>query len=164
MHTAAMEYVKRWATDEPIRVLDIGSRDVNGTPRHLFPNADYVGIDKVPGPGVDIVDDATFPLQEWGTYHLVLCLEVLEHSHQWPAIVASALSHVIPDGRVVITCAGPGRKPHSAVDGGPTLYPGEQYGNINPHRLYVAMDRVGWFVEECYQAGEDVQATAVRYE
>jgi SAM-dependent methyltransferase len=41
----------------PLRILDLGSQDVNGSYRSLFtePNWDYVGLDMDPGKNVDIV-------------------------------------------------------------------------------------------------------------
>jgi SAM-dependent methyltransferase len=36
-------------------VVDIGSMDVNGTYRDLFPGCRYIGVDMEPGPGVDVV-------------------------------------------------------------------------------------------------------------
>ena len=37
------------------RVLEVGSRDINGSVRDEFTNADYIGIDVEAGPGVDQV-------------------------------------------------------------------------------------------------------------
>src|SRR5512139_25316 len=43
--------------EHSIRVLDVGSYDVNGSYRELFEgrNCDYIGLDMEPGPNVDIV-------------------------------------------------------------------------------------------------------------
>lgn len=162
MHPAVLSYVGRWATDAPIDILDIGGRYVNGTPRHLFPNARYLSIDRRPGRGVDSVVDATIwrPFGTW--WDLVLCLEVFEHTDQWPALVHTATIACIGGGRLIVTCAGPGRKPHSAIDGGPVLYPGEWYQNIAPEILFATLQSNGWEVQECRQVGDDVQATAVK--
>lgn len=41
---------------QPCRVLDIGAQDVNGSLRQLAPSGcEYLGLDFVPGPGVDVV-------------------------------------------------------------------------------------------------------------
>ena len=37
-----------------VDVLEMGSRDWNGTPRHLFPGARYTGVDALHGDGVDL--------------------------------------------------------------------------------------------------------------
>jgi len=43
--------------DEPLKILDVGSMNVNGTYRNLFnvPNWTYVGADRTAGDNVDIV-------------------------------------------------------------------------------------------------------------
>ena len=46
-------------TGDPRAGLDIGGRDVNGTARDWFANTYWRGLDIRPGPGVDIVADAT---------------------------------------------------------------------------------------------------------
>ncbi len=38
-----------------MRVLELGSLDINGSPRPWFHNCDYVGVDQKNGPSVDVV-------------------------------------------------------------------------------------------------------------
>lgn len=135
MHTEAFEFVEQFRTDKPIHVIEIGSRNINGSVRPLFPNATWVGLDLHPGPDVDLVLDAREynPLKK---ADLVICCEVLEHTPHWRAIVDAGRSWLKPDGKMVVTCAGPGREPHSAIDGGP-LQPDEYYANIRPDMLDV---------------------------
>ena len=61
-------------------VADIGSMNVNGTYRDLFPEYRYIGIDMEPGPGVDIVVNKPYryPLPS-GSVDLVICGQVFEH-------------------------------------------------------------------------------------
>jgi hypothetical protein len=47
------------ALDAPWRVLDLGGRNINGQIRDLLPAAKWTGLDITPGPGVDLVHDAT---------------------------------------------------------------------------------------------------------
>lgn len=144
MHAEAKAWVAQYATAAPCAVLDIGGRDINGTTRDLFPNADpYVVLDIAAGPNVDIVADAATwtPDRE---YDIVLSTEVFEHTETWPAICATALAALSPGGLFVATMAGPGRPTHSAVDGGWTLHPGEHYANIHPDDLRQALGGQGW--------------------
>lgn len=115
-------------------VYEIGSRNINGTVRGLFRNAAvYIGVDVVGGPDVDLVADAA-------TYRpplppaTVVCCEVLEHTEKAEAIVTQAASVLAPGGLLIITCAGEGRAPHSAYDGGP-LREGEYYRNLLPWEI-----------------------------
>lgn len=163
MHPEAFAWVSRWATDEPITVLDIGGRDINGTSRDLFPAADYTALDIMAGPAVDIVADAATwtPDRE---YDLVICTEVFEHTPHWPAICATAHKACRTGGRFVATMAGPGRPPHSAVDGAHRLYPGEHYANVRPDDLRQVLEACGWraVVIDYLPGPADVRASAIR--
>lgn len=136
MHSEAMAFVARIARDlptVPLRVVEIGSKDVNGSVRHLFPNCEYTGVDIAPGPGVDVVaDGATWQPAE--PADVVLCLETLEHAPRAHEVVANLIRMTRPGGLLIVTAAGPGRKEHSAVDGGP-LREGEHYRNISAREL-----------------------------
>lgn len=153
MHSAAREWVAAHAL--PGDVLEIGSRNINGTVRDLFPG-DYTGLDISEGPGVDVVADVT----EWTTrkrFDVVVCCEVLEHTDA--PIIDAAHRLLRKGGTLILTAAGPGREPHSAVDGGP-LRPGEWYANIDPDELRVALS--GWSEVTVDVAGDDVRAVAVK--
>jgi len=94
-------------------VLEIGSFDVNGSPRtHIIPLGPkkYVGIDTAPGKGVDLVLDGAKAHEHFGenSFDIVLCCEVLEHAADWKAIVSSAKRVLRPDGVMVFTTRAPG--------------------------------------------------------
>lgn len=166
MHPEAHAYVARFATTDPISVVEFGSRNVNYTVRPLFPNADWWGIDAQPGPAVDEVADAATWRPCW-TVDLVVCCEVFEHTPDWAAIVANSFEVVRSGGRVVFTCAGPGRPEHGVNVDDP-LNPGH-YSNVDPDELREAMvaagfDRIetGTVPNRSCGGGVDTQATAVR--
>jgi len=140
MHEAAKTWVRRFvlAHGPGTRVLEIGSREINGEVRSLFRKAEsYTGIDLAPGAGVDLVaDGATFVLE--APPDRIVCCEVLEHAPNAAAILANAWRQLAPHGWLVVTCAAPNRAPHSAVDGGP-LRPGEFYRNLTPRDVHDAL-------------------------
>lgn len=162
MHAEALEFVARYATADPVAVLDLGGRDINGTPRHLFPNATvYRVLDAADGPNVDVVADAA----SWepdGAYDMVVSTEVFEHTAAWPAICGTALAALRPGGLFVATMAGPGRPAHSAVDGGWSLHPGEHYANVEPDELRRTLYEQGWVDVEVEQRSSpaDVRCAA----
>jgi hypothetical protein len=161
MHDAAFQWVARHATLAPGAVLDLGGRDVNGSPRPLFANANpYVVLDILPGPNVDIVADAVAwsPDRE---YDVVLALEVFEHTAYWGRICKTVFAALRPGGMAIFTMAGPGRPPHSALDGGP-LREGEFYANVYPGDLEIVLRECGFTdVVVDYQPGPaDTRAVA----
>jgi SAM-dependent methyltransferase len=163
-----MEWIAKHATDAPVSVLDIGGRDVNGSPRLLFPAATrYTVLDALPGEqvtDVDIIADAATWHPSGQEWDVVVCAEVLEHAAQWRAIIRTAYQACKPGGRLIVTTAAPGRPPHSAVDGMLPLQPGEHYANIRPAELERALIAAGWaeVVVDVREFPADVRATAVK--
>lgn len=88
MHPECFEFVKEVKDRFPryfedMRVLEIGSRDINGSVRSLFSRCDYVGLDFAAGPGVDIVSLAheydPGGLDPGGLFDVCLSVNTLEH-------------------------------------------------------------------------------------
>lgn len=143
MHPEALGWFEQFADTGSLVALDIGGRDVNGTPRPLFPNTAWTVLDIAPGPGVNVVADAA----HWDpdkAYDLVIASEVFEHAKDWRGIVETVYEALKTGGRFITTMAGPGRPVHSGVDGGPDLYPGEYYGNVDPAELMDALKAAGF--------------------
>lgn len=159
MHQAVWDYIRQFATQDPVKILDIGGRDLNGTHKALFPNASkYVVLDLRPGPNVDIVADAT-TWEPDDEYDIVTCAEVYEHAPNWPMIVATAYRALRPGGFYVATCAGPGRPEHSGVEATPLL-PGEYYGNVSMDDMAQVMRQCGFRDGEVRINGLDLQSHA----
>ena len=164
MHDQALQWIAKYATSEPVKVLDLGGRDINGSPEHLFPAAAcYTVLDIRPDEGVDIAADAaTWQPTDW--WDVVICAETFEHTAAWRAIIRTAYAACAPGGRFIVTTAAPGRAPHSAVDGEFRLLPGEHYANIRPAELQRALIEAGWadVVVDVQDRPADVRAAAVK--
>lgn len=92
----------------------------------------------------------------------MVCCEVLEHSERWRDILHNVAAW--QDSLVlVITCAGPGRKPHSAIDGGP-LRDGEYYANISAEELRAELIKAGFRTVYVDQHLTDTRAIAIKQE
>ena len=79
--------------EEPLRLLDVGSLDVNGTCREVIPPAwEYVGCDLVPGPNVDFtVATETWIQADPDVYDVVISGQCLEHARRpWELVKAMA--------------------------------------------------------------------------
>jgi SAM-dependent methyltransferase len=164
MHDQALQWIAAHATDEPVSVLDLGGRDINGNPRHLFPNAiSYTVLDLRPGVGVVIVADAALwePINQWD---VIVAAEVFEHTASWPAICRTAYKACKPGGRFIVTTAGPGRPPHSGIDGEFRLHPGEHYANVPAFELERVLVESGWryVVVDSQPSPADTRAVATR--
>lgn len=158
MHPAAFSWVAQHATSEPVRMLDIGGRDINGSVRTLFPNADYTSIDLYDGEGVDLVADVT-TYRPRKKYDLIVCCEVLEHTPDPAGILDVAHRLLRGAGKLILTAASEGREPHSAMDGA-QLQVGEHYANITRPNLERMLK--GWSDVTIDVTGTDIRATAVK--
>lgn len=159
MHDAVRHFIRDHATDKAVTVLECGARDVNGSVRDLFPNATWVGVDPIEGPGIDHVCDFADYLHPYEVDY-VISTEVLEHTQRWVDICAAAAKNLKLGGLFLVTCAGPGRGPHSAIDEQPKRE-WEWYRNIEPTELEEVLADLfaSWKVR---QVGLDVQAWAIR--
>lgn len=152
MHAEAYNFLRQHVRGNARTVLELGSLDINGSPRYLFPvNVTYVGLDLQSGRGVDLVADAASPLLvdqladvlDWRRsgdglvpgFDVVICAEVLEHAVDPGSIVGNAWRALHRGGQVVVTCATEPRAPHSAVNGA-GLQPGEHYRNVEEAELF----------------------------
>jgi hypothetical protein len=168
MHEQAMAWIAKHATDDEVSVLDLGGRDINGSPRHLWPNATrYTVLDIRPGDrpeDVDIIADAADWDPDGRRWDVVLAAEIFEHTARWLAICHTAFKACRPGGRFIVTTAGPGRPPHSAVDGLFRLLPGEHYANVPAPELERVLTGVGWraVVVDSQPSPADTRAVATR--
>lgn len=113
-HLAQRTFVGRACSVDPRRctgkrILELGSRNINGTIRQFFPEpSTYIGVDLMAGRDVDYVCAAgDYTSSE--KFDCVVCCEMLhEDKDAWRSFVV--LRHMVkPGGLVIITCAGPAR-------------------------------------------------------
>jgi O-antigen biosynthesis protein len=99
----------------PKRVLEVGSRDVNGTARGVFARegVEYVGVDLQAGIGVDVVGDACKIMDWWllspfgfSLFDLAICAETLEHCADPLGIVKRMRLLLNPGGFLILTSPG----------------------------------------------------------
>lgn len=96
------------------KVLDVGSRDINGSVREFFsevpmtPPGEFVGIDFIDGPGVDVVMNAHDLLGHFkpNSFDLVTCCETLEHDDNFWVTVENMRQLVRPGGWLFISTPG----------------------------------------------------------
>ena len=130
---------------DTVRVLDIGSLDVNGTNRYLFKNSYYVGVDVVRGPGVDIVCPAHEVSGE--KYDVVLSTNSLEHDMFWFLTLPNMMRMTESGGLMFFSC-GYSQRQHGTIiakprDSGTTRLTGDwknYYRNLKLLDIYSVMN------------------------
>lgn len=92
-------------------ILEVGSRDVNGSPRSVFTKAqNYFGIDKEAGKGVDKVED--YLESELANADLCICCETIEHEPKFWRIIEHLYQDCKPGGHIIISSPANGFPEH----------------------------------------------------
>jgi len=83
----------------PVDVVDVGSLDVNGTYKDLFPDCQYTGVDVTSGPNVDLLMPNEFEIPLYNsTAGLVVCGSCLEHCRNPHRLVEEIFRVLRPGG------------------------------------------------------------------
>jgi len=119
-----------------VKVIDLGSLDVNGSLKELFSDSEYIGIDIVSGKNVDIVckaDEAPFPDAIFDT---VISAEMLEHDEFWKESLLKMYNLAKPNALIAISCAGEGRPEHG------TTRTGAEWGTSSDYYMNITPDNI----------------------
>ena len=102
------KFVNAYAPFTQMKIADVGSQDVNGTYRSLFPDSQYTGFDICSGPGVDVViesnDEWNLTDEQKNSYDVVISGQVLEHV-QRPWIWIRNVAQLCKPGGIIWICA-----------------------------------------------------------
>ena len=106
MHPNCMSIVTAFARDRFVnsvgkKILEVGSTNINGGIRHLFPESEYIGVDVVAYNGVDTVleDPYKYPFED-NTFDLVISTNTLEHcTRPWETV--KEMARVTKQGGIV---------------------------------------------------------------
>lgn len=141
MHYEVIQFIKRVRKEYPHKfrlrkVLEVGSKNINGSPRKYFWFCDYVGVDLSSGKGVDVVmnftDSGLLKLPTF-SYDIVISTEVLEHCEKWGMCLRRMYGLLKSGGLMIMTCASEDRLPHGTNERHPEASPdtNEYYRNIS---------------------------------
>ncbi len=134
----------------PKSVLEIGAYDLNGSVRACLSAERHLGVDLIPGPGVDLVKsghDLDFGNEE---FDCVISCECFEHNPYWKETFLNMYRMVSTDGVVIITCASRGRLEHG-TERTSDKSPGTQslgwqyYKNLTKKDFLTSFDIAGMF-------------------
>jgi SAM-dependent methyltransferase len=132
-----------------VRVLDIGSLDINGNTRHFFQQPYYyIGLDLAEGPNVDVVCPAH--LYDCGfKFDVVISGECFEHDMYYARSLNNMVNLLKSGGLMVFTCASDGRPEHGTLRTTPENAPflsqfseewGNYYKNLNESDIRKVLD------------------------
>ncbi|MDA8952462.1 class I SAM-dependent methyltransferase [Pseudomonadales bacterium] len=127
-------------SQQDLAVLEIGSYDVNGSIRSLFNAQNYVGVDLVEGPGVDVVAGGQSLDFADAKFDVVLSCEVFEHNPFWQETFENMHRMLKPGGLLIMTCASRGRREHGTTRTSPENSPGTQSLDWDYYRNLTAAD------------------------
>jgi len=115
MHQSSMDIMRKFVEENKLSegkiVLDIGSYDYNGSYRTLFSNPKnrYIGVDIVPGPGVDlIIDSHAWELLK--DVDAVISGQTFEHVENIPYLLMRIYEVLRPGGLLCIISPSAGPK------------------------------------------------------
>jgi len=117
-----------------LKILEIGSYDVNGSIRQFFPNSDYVGVDLCEGPGVDLVSYGHQVDLPDASVDVAISCECFEHDPNWIETFNNMYRMTKPGGIVVITCATLGRIEHGTRRTASEFSPGTQFVGLDYYK------------------------------
>lgn len=98
-----------------VKVLDIGSLDINGNVKHFFSYPyRYIGVDLSEGNNVDVVCPGH--LYESGfKFDVVISAECFEHDMFYDRTIKNMIEQLRSGGLMIFTCATTGRPEHGTL-------------------------------------------------
>jgi len=129
-----------------IRVLDIGSLDVNGSNRYLFEDCEYIGLDVAPGKNVDVVCIA-HEYNNDNLFDVVISTNALEHDIYHKFTLKKMIS-LLKSGGLLFFSAANSFKEHGTKRKNPTSSNtslmsekwSNYYKNLNPKDIVDVLD------------------------
>jgi SAM-dependent methyltransferase len=112
--------------DPCLKVLEIGSYIVNGSVRPFFHASQYIGVDLMPGPGVDIVLNGKEINLPDETFDVAISCECFEHNPHWVESFQMMYKKTKKCGILLVSCASRGRLEHGTKRTHPESSPGTQ--------------------------------------
>lgn len=117
-----------------MRILEIGSFDVNGSIRNMFRSNFYLGVDLIEGPGVDLCCEGDLVDEPEGSFDMAMSCECFEHNPKWLETFLNMCRMVKPGGVVAFTCATTGRLEHGTDRTTPFASPGTHQKGWNYYK------------------------------
>lgn len=107
------EKFPKYFTD--VKVLDVGSLDINGNIKHFFQQPFYyIGVDLSEGPNVDVVSPGHLYNSDF-QFDVVTSAEVFEHDMYYSRTIKNMIRLLKSGGIMIFSCASTGRDEHGTL-------------------------------------------------
>lgn len=139
-----------------VKVIDFGSKDYNGSLKEFFTDSDYIGVDISEGKNVDYVSKChEFTTNE--KFDVVVSGEMLEHDEYWRLSLKKMYDLLLPNGLLVISCAGKDRPEHGTRRTDGHLYGTTQdyYMNLEPEHFREVLKEDMFEDSNCFGYNQD---------
>ena len=134
-HESQFNFVKSVRKNFPayfngVKVLEIGSLNINGSVRQFFTNCDYIGVDLGAGKDVDLICKGHLVPFEDNSFDTVISCECFEHDKDWELTFQKMWD--VAKGIVIVSCASEGRPEHGTTRTSPADAPftNDYYRNL----------------------------------
>ena len=116
-HPEQMHYISKLKNKFPmffenLKVLEIGSLNINGTIRVFFKNCNYLGVDLGEGKDVDYICEGQKLEFESNSFDVTASCECFEHNPYWIETFKNMFRMTKNNGLIIMTCATLGRAEH----------------------------------------------------
>lgn len=141
---------------DKVKVVDFGSKDYNGSLKEMFTNETYIGVDISEGKNVDVVSKA-HEFKPQSRFDIAVSGEMLEHDEYWRQSLQNMYDLLLPNGLLVISCAGKDRPEHGTRRTDGHLYGTTQdyYMNLEPQHFRQILKEDMFQDSECFGYNQD---------
>ena len=163
-HQQQFDFIQSLKTKYPsnfnkVKVLEVGSLNINGSIRQFFTECNYLGIDVGPGVDVDLVCEGQKLDHLPETYDTVVSCECFEHNPYWVETFHNMYRMTKSNGLVIMSCATTGRAEHGTTRTSPQDSPlttgkgWEYYKNLTAEDFIQNIDLDNMFLAYEFEVG-----------
>lgn len=143
-----------------VRVLDVGSMDINGNNRSHFKNCEFIGIDIGEGPNVDIVCSGhLFSVKNNSEkFKTIISTECFEHDIYYRETITNIVKNLLlPGGMFIFSCATTGRQEHGTTRTSPLDSPftNDYYKNLTEEDIKEFLDLELYFSDYSFSTNDE---------
>ena len=135
-------------------VLEVGSYNVNSIVNYkeFIGDCNYLGIDLIKGPGVDLVMDGENIGKLNNKFDIIISAECFEHAENWKIIFQEMIKNINEYGYIILTIASKGRLEHGTQRTISSHSPGtgNYYLNLEEKDFYNNFDIDNIFEEKIF--------------